>query len=83
LIPIVLEALVLYARERSWRRAWWLGAAFLMNGLTCIHWLVLTLIPMLVSAVVLISRERLWRSAVFWRRGAIVMCAASIILLPF
>jgi len=82
-IPIVLEALVLYARERSWRRAWWLGAAFLMNGLTCIHWLVLTVIPLLVSAIVLVSRERLWRSAVFWRRGAIVMCAASIILLPF
>lgn len=82
-IPVVLEALILYARERSWRRAWWLGAAFLMNGLTCVHWLVLTLIPLLVSAVMLISRERLWRNPVFWRRGAIVMFAASVVLLPF
>ncbi|HVQ37584.1 MAG TPA: hypothetical protein VMS31_08625, partial [Pyrinomonadaceae bacterium] len=34
-IPLLFEALILFARQRSWRRAAWLGFAFLMNGLTC------------------------------------------------
>src|SRR5947209_5241404 len=49
-IPLLLEALVLFARERSWRRAIWLGAAFLMNALTCVSWFILTLAPLALTA---------------------------------
>ena len=45
-MPLLLEALVLFVRERTHKRAVWLGTAFLMNGLTCIHWLVLSAIPL-------------------------------------
>ncbi|HEV2765626.1 MAG TPA: hypothetical protein VGV38_21765, partial [Pyrinomonadaceae bacterium] len=39
-LPLLLEALVLFARRRSWRRAVWLGVAFVMNALTCVTWMV-------------------------------------------
>ncbi|MGZ5427057.1 MAG: hypothetical protein ACXWE1_07585, partial [Thermoanaerobaculia bacterium] len=45
-IPLLLEALVLFLRERSRKRAAWLGVSFFMNGLSVIHWFVLTLIPL-------------------------------------
>jgi hypothetical protein len=44
-IPLLFEALIRFARQRSWPRAAWLGVAFLMNGLTCTSWLILTVIP--------------------------------------
>src|SRR5919112_1235959 len=56
-IPLLLEALVLFARVRSWRRAAWLGAAFLMNGLTCISWLVLTLAPPALTGAYPLARS--------------------------
>ena len=55
-IPILFEALVLFVRERSPRRAAWLGAAFFLNGLSVIHWLVLTLLPLAAVALVLAFR---------------------------
>jgi hypothetical protein len=82
-IPILLEALVLYVRGPSRRRAAWLSAAFLMNGLTCIHWLVLPLVPLAVTFVWLlleVPRER--RLAIFAGAGRAVGYA-SLLLLPF
>jgi hypothetical protein len=35
-IPLLLEALVVFARAPTRRRATWLGLAFFMNALTCI-----------------------------------------------
>ena len=82
-IPLLLEALILYARTRSWKRAAWLGLAFLLNALTCVHWFVLTLLPLSVSLVFLATRYRLWREARFWLRGGLLTGAAILILLPF
>jgi hypothetical protein len=82
-IPITLEALVLFARERSWKRAIWLGTAFLFNGLSCIHWLVLTIIPFGVSTIFLVYRHSLWRDRAFWLRAALTIGIAALILFPF
>jgi hypothetical protein len=82
-IPLLLEALVLFARQRSWRRATWLGVAFTMNALTCITWFVLTLLPLALSAILLITWWRLWRDRNFWIKGGLGIGAASIILLCF
>jgi hypothetical protein len=82
-IPLLLEALVLFTRQRTWRRASWLGIAFAMNALTCIHWFVLTLIPLGLSAVFLLTRHRLWRDRDVWIRGGVGMAAAGLVLLPF
>jgi hypothetical protein len=82
-IPILLEALVLFARERSWKHAVWLGAAFLMNGLTCVHWFVLTLLPLLFSAIFLITKYRAWRDLNLWKRAAVTLGLAAAALVPF
>jgi hypothetical protein len=82
-MPLLLEALVLYARAPTRRRAAWLGVAFYMNALTCIHWLVLTLIPLALSGLFLVSRRRLWRSRDFWARSAVALGVAAVALLPF
>ncbi|MBA2705411.1 MAG: hypothetical protein H0U60_16350 [Blastocatellia bacterium] len=82
-IPLLLEALVLFARQRTWRCAIWLGIAFTMNALTCVHWFVLTLIPLGLSGAFLLTRYRIWRDRDFWLRGATCLVVAGLVLLPF
>jgi hypothetical protein len=82
-IPLLFEALVLFVRERSRKRAAWLGAAFLMSGLTTISWFALSLVPFALAAAVLLTRRGLWRDRDFWRRGAASLGAASLALVPF
>ena len=82
-IPLLFEALVLFARKRTWPRAAWLGFAFLMNALTCTTWLILTIIPLGISAVLLLTRNNAWRDRNFWLRSAATLCLASLLLLPF
>lgn len=82
-MPLLLEALVLFLRERSRRRAAWLGVAFLMNALSCIHWFVLTLIPLTLTGLLLMLRQGIEREPALWRRGAAALGAASLVLLPF
>jgi hypothetical protein len=82
-IPLVLESLVLFARERSWKRAGWLGCAFLMNALTCITWFILTLIPLSLSGIVLLVQYRCARDKAFWLRGGLALALASLFLLAF
>jgi hypothetical protein len=82
-IPLTLEALILYARERTWKRAAWVGLAFLMNGLSTVHWLILTIIPFGVSVALVATRYRLWRERDFWLRAGLTVGIAALILLPF
>src|SRR6266404_4044009 len=82
-IPITLEALVLFACERSWKRAIWLGTAFLFNGLSCLHWLVMTIIPFALSTMFLVYRHSLLRDRAFWFRAATTVGIAGLILFPF
>jgi hypothetical protein len=82
-IPLLFEALVLFARKRSWTRALWLGLAFVMNALTSLTWFILTLIPLGLSAIILASREGVWRDRAFWVRASTALCLAALVLLPF
>lgn len=82
-IPLVFEALVLFVRARSRKRAIWLGVAFFMNGLTSVSWFSLTLVPFAFGAAVLLTRYQLWRDREFWRRGAVALGLAGLALLPF
>jgi hypothetical protein len=82
-IPLLLEALVLFARERSWKRSAWLAVAFTMNALTGFTWLSLSLTPLVFSALFLITHYGLWRDRKFWLRGAVAAAASIIALLPF
>ena len=82
-IPLLFEALVLFARKRSWTRASWLGLAFVMNALTCVTWFVLTLIPLGLSAILLAGRKGVWRDRAFWVRASLTSGVAALVLLPF
>ncbi|MDL2719225.1 MAG: hypothetical protein PT977_15895, partial [Acidobacteriota bacterium] len=82
-IPILLEALVLFVRERTPRRAKWLGAAFFLNGLSVIHWLILTLIPLAATALALGYRNDAVRDRAGLKRGALALGIAGFALLPF
>ena len=80
---LLFEALVLFARQRSWPRAIWLGFVFLMHALTCMTWLLLAVIPLVVSTLLLLDRNRIWGDIRFWKRAGISLGIASVMLLPF
>jgi hypothetical protein len=82
-IPLLFEALVLFARERSRKRAGWLGIAFFMSGLTAITWFTFSLVPFVVSAAILLTRYGAWRDRDFWRRGLVALGLGSLALAPF
>lgn len=82
-IPLTLEALILFSRERSWRRASWLGIAFFMNALTCVSWLLLTIIPFTIAAIILVLRYGIERDRRFWNRSVAAIFIAGLLLLPF
>ncbi|HEX5702988.1 MAG TPA: DUF4214 domain-containing protein [Pyrinomonadaceae bacterium] len=82
-IPLTLEALILFARERSRKRAVWLGIAFTMNGLSCLSWLVLSSVPLVLSLAFLLIRYQLLRDRKFWLRGVVAAGASGLALLPF
>lgn len=82
-IPLLAEAIVLFVRERTWGRALWLGAAFLLSGLSVIHWMVLTALPLAMTAIVLGRRRGVLRDRAFWIRGGAAVGGACLVLLPF
>ena len=82
-LPLLLEALVLFARRHTWRRALWLATAFVMNALTCLTWFVLALIPLALSGVLLLAQRQRWRERSLWLRGGAAAMLAAIVLLPF
>jgi hypothetical protein len=82
-MPLALEAMVLFARERSPRRAVWLATAFTMNGLSCLSWFVLSLAPLALSLVYLSVRYELLRDRKFWIRGGAAAAGSLVALLPF
>ncbi len=80
-MPLFAEAVVLFARRRSWPRAAWLGLTFFMSGVSSIHWFLLGSVPTAVMAAILFTKDPLARRA--WRRAAVAVGAASLALLPF
>lgn len=82
-IPLLFEALVLFARERTRGKAAWLGLAFFMSGLTTITWFTFSIVPFTAAAAILLTRYHLWRDRGFWRRGAVALGLGSLALLPF
>jgi len=82
-VPLVFESLILFVRERSKKRAIWLGIAFFMNGLTALTWFTFTLIPFALYAAILLTRYGIWRERAFWLRAATSLSIACLALLPF
>jgi hypothetical protein len=81
-MPLLVEAVILFGRRRSWPRATWLGLALFMSGVSSIHWFLLGSVPTAVMALILILRdEPAARRA--WGRAAATLAVASLLLVPF
>ena len=81
-MPLLAEAVVLFARRRSWARAAWLGVAFFMSGVSSIHWFLLGSVPTAIMAAILFFQsEPAARRA--WGRAAASAGTASLLLVPF
>jgi hypothetical protein len=77
-IPLTLAALILFWRSGSARHAAFFAAAFVMNGLTNIYWLMFTAFAVAVTIVFLHLVRPFDR-----RRLAIALVVAGLVLLPF
>jgi hypothetical protein len=73
-LPILLFALIRYARKPDWRHAVWFGAAFLWNGLSNVHFLLFGTIAIVMTVAIL--RPPL-------RRIAITGGLALLLMQPF
>jgi len=73
-LPMMLVALLHYDERPTWKRAALFGGAFLMNGLTNIHWLLFGSVA--IALAMLILRPR-------WLPILTATAAACILLAPF
>ncbi len=76
-LPTLLVALLHYARRPSLGRAALFGVAFLMNGLSNIHWLLFGSIAIALSLPIAVPRPR------DWMRIAAATAIALALLAPF
>jgi hypothetical protein len=81
-LPLMLAALLAYWSARDTRHAAWLGAAFLMNGLTNIYWLMFGGFALVVTIAFLALADPR-RDRAFWLRLGGALALASLLLLPF
>ena len=74
-IPLTLAALFLFHRTGSVKHATLFAAAFVMNGLTNVYWLMFTSFAVAVTIVLMRGWNR--------RRLNLALLAAALVLLPF
>jgi hypothetical protein len=75
-LPLMLVALLAFHERPTSKRAWLLAAAFVLNGLTNIHYLFFGALAIGVTAALVIPRAQ-------WKTLAVPMLAAALVLLPF
>ena len=56
-LPLMLAALIVFARNPTWQRALIFGVAFYMNGLTNMHWMAFGSVAMALTALVFLVRK--------------------------
>lgn len=75
-LPLLLAALLAYARRPSWKRGAVFAAMFVMNGLTNIHYLLFGAFATAVTAALLVPRAH-------WRNLVLPTLVALLVLAPF
>ncbi|MEA2489596.1 MAG: hypothetical protein QOH21_1388, partial [Acidobacteriota bacterium] len=81
-LPLLLAALLVYWRAPSRKHAALLAGAFLMNGLTNIHWLLFGGFALGVTIIFLhVAEPR--RERRFWLQLVAALLIACLVLLPF
>jgi hypothetical protein len=80
-IPLTLAALIAYWRSGRRIHATAFAAAFVMNGLSNVYWLLFTAFAVAMTVGFLAVIEP--RNKQFWRRLAVVTIIAALVLIPF
>ncbi|HEX8617564.1 MAG TPA: hypothetical protein VF911_08260 [Thermoanaerobaculia bacterium] len=81
-IPLLLAGVIVYWRTPSTRNALLLTGAFVMNGLTNVHYFLFGSFTAMIAVIVLaIAEER--RDRAFWLKLAAAFAIGGIVLLPF
>ena len=81
-LPLLLAALLVYWRSGARRDAALLGGAFLMNGLTSVHWLLFGGFTLLVT-IGFLQFAQPQKARRFWLILGVALGGASLLLLPF
>ena len=76
-LPLMLAALIAFARTPTWQRAALFGAALFMNGVTNLHWMAFGSLAIVLAALILLRNPR-----ALVLLGASTVLAASL-LIPF
>jgi hypothetical protein len=83
-LPLVCEAMILFAWKPAWNRATWFGVALLMNALSCVSWFIMSLVPLGLTLLFLLFANRgLARQRAFWIRGGVTAGVAMLLFSPF
>ncbi|MFL6246818.1 MAG: hypothetical protein ACJ74H_12380 [Thermoanaerobaculia bacterium] len=81
-LPLILAAMVAYWREPSRRNAGLLAAAFVMNGLTTVYYLLFVSGAIAFTVLFLLTAAPK-RDRQFWLRALGALAIAGLVLLPF
>lgn len=79
-LPLIVAALLWYDRRRTWRAASLITLAFVLNGLTNLHYLVFSIPLVGIAAIALLAQSRDRRHWRYVSRFAIALLAGAIIL---
>jgi hypothetical protein len=81
-LPLILAAMIAYWRTPSWRNAGLFAAAFVMNGLTNVYYLLFVSVAIAFTVLFLLTAAPK-RDRQFWLRALGALAIAGLVLLPF
>lgn len=81
-LPLILAAMIAYWREPSRRNAGLFAAAFLMNGLTNVYYLLFVSVAIAFTVLFLLTAAPK-RDRKFWLQALGALAIAGLLLLPF
>jgi hypothetical protein len=81
-LPLILAGMIAYWREPSRRNAGLFAAAFVMNGLTNVYYLLFVSVAIAFTVLFLLTAAPR-RDRAFWLRAFGALAIAGLVLLPF
>lgn len=81
-LALLFAAAIHYVRRPGWRSGILLGAAFLANALTNLHWFAFGAVALALALLVGAAIERRWKEIRFWVPAGASLALAMVLLFP-